>query len=121
MASLRVEVIDDDALRAERLTRALKRELDNVDGISVDYADLTSTAPSGSKGSVLSEVLDVVATWGWPLGAPLLAEAVKAWLHKEGRARVRLTVGTNSVEIDGDPTPAQERLMLAVLNGPDEQ
>lgn len=121
MATLRVEVIDDDALRVERLTRALKRELDASDGISADYADLESAAPAGSKGSVVSEVLDVVALWGWPLAAPLVAEAIKAWLRKEGRARVRLTVGTNTIEIDGDPTPAQEKLMLAVLNGQDEE
>lgn len=121
MASLRVEVVDGDALRVERLTRALKRELDGVEGVSAEYADSPGTELSGAKGSVASEVLEVVAVWGWPLAAPLVAEVVKGWLRRESRARVRLTVGIESVEIEGDPTPAQERLMLAVLNRQGEE
>jgi hypothetical protein len=118
---IRVEVVDVDTVRAERLTRALKRELDTVDGLSVAYADPGSRPAAGAKGDVLPAILEVAAVGVWPFAAPLLAEAVKSWLHREGRARVRITVGPDHVEIEGDPSAGQEKLLLALLTGQAEE
>ena len=118
---IRVEVVDVDALRAERSTRALKRDLDSVDGLSVAYADPGPHPAAGAKGGVLPAILEVAAVGVWPFAAPLFAEAVKSWLHRESRTRVRITVGPDHVEIEGDPTAGQEKLLLALLTGQAEE
>ena len=118
---VRIEVADVDPLRAERLTRALRQDLGTVDTLLVAYADRDTTVPSGTKGGVPLEVLELTATVAWPLAAPLLAEKIKSWLRREEPATVRITVGFDHVEITGSPTPTQERLLLALLDRQGEE
>ena len=113
---VRVEVVDDDALRAERWTRDLKRSLDTAEGFLVAYGETAGPVQDGTKGPVLHEVLEVSAVWAWPLAAPALVEVLKRWLGRERRARVRVTVGWDHVEIEGEPTPGQERVLLELLD-----
>jgi hypothetical protein len=115
VSSLKVAVSATDQLRAERLTRSLKRELDAVDGVVVRYTETQSSTPEHAKGGVLQDALEVSIVGVWPVCAPLLAETVKAWLHREPSARVRITADWDHLEIDGDPTPEQAKLLHALL------
>jgi hypothetical protein len=115
VSSLQVAVLEADQLRTERLTRSLKRELDEVEGVVIGYTKTQSSTPEHAKGGVLQDVLDVSVVGVWPVCAPLLAEAVKAWLHREPSARVRITADWDHLEIDGDPTPEQAKLLYALL------
>jgi hypothetical protein len=121
VASLQFAVVEADPLRAERLTRSLKRELDGVEGIAVDYVATHSPNSELAKGGVVHDVLEAVVVGGWPVCAPLLAEAVKSWLHREQDARVRITVGWDHVEIEGEPTPEQTKLLLALLERQEDE
>lgn len=119
---VRLEVVDADPLRRERLVRSLKRKFDSTEGVSAGYADdeYGAPVPAGAKGAILPDILELTAVWGWPLAAPLVAEAVKSWLRRERTARVRVTVGFDHVEIEGDPTAVQERILLALLTDQDK-
>ena len=122
MASVQVAVVESDPLRAERLTRSLKGVLDAVDGIAVGYASMPAASSERAKGGVVHDVLEAAVVGAWPLAAPLLAEAVKSWLHREGEgSRVRISVGWDHVEIEGEPTPDQAKLLLALLERREEQ
>jgi hypothetical protein len=115
MANIHIAVVEADPLRAERLTRSLKRTLDEVEGINVDYVATHMSNFERAKGGVTQELLEASVVGVWPVCAPLLAEAVKSWLHRERDARVRITVGWDHVEIEGEPTPEQAKLLLALL------
>jgi hypothetical protein len=115
VGKVHVEVLDVDPLRTERLTRTLVRDLGSVAELAISYADTDVRPADGAKGGATTDVLAIATVWGWPLVAPLLAEALKSWLHREKHARVRVTVGADHVEIDGDPTAGQEKLLLALL------
>jgi hypothetical protein len=122
VTSIQIAVVEADPLRAERLTRSLKRELDTVDGITVDYAATLGADSERTKGGVVYDVLEVCVVGVWPVAAPLLAEVVKSWLHRaeEGR-RVRISVGWDHVEIEGEPAPEQMKLLLALLDRQEEK
>ncbi len=113
--SIQIAVLEADPLRAERLTRSLNRALDSVEGIAVDYAATPSRPVEHAKGGVMQDVLAVSITGVWPVAAALLADALKSWLHREHGSRVRISVGWDHVEIDGDPTPEQAKLLLTLL------
>jgi hypothetical protein len=122
VTSIQVAVAETDPLRAERLTRSLKRALDAVDGIAVDYAATAAANSERTKGGVVYDVLEASIVGVWPLAAPLLAEAVKSWLHREGEgSRVRISVGWDHVEIEGEPTPDQAKLLLALMERREEK
>lgn len=115
MAAIHIAVVEADALRAERLTRALKRELDEVEGVAVGFLETRAADSERAKGGVMHDVLEASIVGAWPVCAPLLAEAVKSWLRREREARVRITLGWDHVEIEGEPTPEQTKLLLALL------
>jgi hypothetical protein len=121
VTSIQMAVVEADPLRAERLTRSLKRALDAVDGITVDYATAPTANSERAKGGVVHDVLEASIMGVWPVAAPLLAEVVKSWLHREEGSRVRISVGWDHVEIEGEPTPEQEKLLLALLERREEK
>lgn len=112
---VRIDVMDQDLLWAERSARALHRDLTESEAFTVSYEDEDAAVPDGAKGAVAASALAVVAVWGWPLGAPLLAELLKGRWHREKRGKVRVTVGADFVELDGEPTKEQQELLLALL------
>lgn len=120
MANIHIAIVEADPLRAERLTRGLKRALDEVEGIAVGYVATPVLDSERAKGGVVHDVLEAAVVGAWPVAAPLLAEAVKAWLHREPAARVRITLGWDHVEIEGEPTPEQTKLLLALLERQEE-
>jgi len=113
--SVRIEVVDQDLLWAERFTRQLHRDFAESEAFTVSYVEEDAAVRDGVKGAVASSVLAVVAVWGWPVGAPLLAELLKSRWHREERGKVRVTVGADFVEVAGEPTKAQQELLLALL------
>jgi hypothetical protein len=122
VVSIQISVLEADSLRAERLTRSLDRALGAVAGVTVDYAAARSSATSErAKGGVVHDVLEVSIAGVWPVGAPLVAEAVKSWLHREQGSRVRISVGWDHVEIEGEPTPEQTKLLLTLLEGQEDE
>lgn len=116
-----IQVTGDDELRAERSTRALGRALEAVEGVAVEYRAGSAGAVEGAKGAGAVELLKLAVEWAWPAAAPLVAEKIKDWRrteeHKEEHAVVRVTVGEQYVELAGDPTEAQERLLVELLRG----
>ncbi len=112
---VRIEVVDQDLLWAERFSRALHRDLAESEAFTVAYVEEDAVALDGAKGTAAASVLAVVAVWGWPLGAPLLAELLKTRWHREERGKVRVSVGADYVEVDGEPTKEQQELLLALL------
>lgn len=115
MPSFQIAVAEADPLRAERLTRSLKRALDAVEGVIVDYAPPAASNPERAKGGLAHYLLEASVVGAWPVCAPLFAEAVKSWFQRENGGRVRLTFGPDHVDIEGEPTPDQTRLLLALL------
>jgi hypothetical protein len=116
VTNIQIAVIETDPLRAERLTRSLKRTLDGVAGVAVEYAETSTQSSEHAKGAVVHDLLEASIVGVWPVCAPLLAEALKSWLQKEHDTRVRVTVGWDHVEIEGEPTVEQAKLLLALMD-----
>jgi hypothetical protein len=110
-------VADRDLLRAERLARQLHRDFSDSEAFDVSYVEDEVSAADGVKGETTAIVLSIVTGWGWPVAAPLLAELIKSALHRERHSTVRVTVGADFVEIAGEPTEEQQKLLLALLSG----
>lgn len=113
----RLEVLaGGDALRRERLTRSLRDDLAHIDGLDLTLAPASAAAQQGSKGAVESTVAILVAAA--PLVRPtadLLKAAITGWLQRDRRTVLRATVGDSVVELTGDPTPDQRRVLDALL------
>ncbi len=112
---VRIEVMDQDLLWAERFTRQLHRDLAESEAFTVSYVEEDVAVGDGVKGTSAASVLEVVAVWGWPLGAPVLAELLKSRWHRDERGKVRVSVGADYVEVEGEPTTAQRELLLALM------
>lgn len=117
----RLEVLaGGDALRRERLTRSLRDDLAHIDGLDLKLVPDSAPAP-GSKGAVESTVAILVAAA--PLARPtanLLKTAITGWLQRDRRTVLRATVGDSTVELTGDPTPDQQRVLDALLRTPSD-
>lgn len=50
--------------------------------------------------------------------ADLLKAAITGWLQRDRRTVLRATVGDSMVELTGDPTPDQQRVLDALLRIP---
>ena len=111
----RIRVVADDELRAERLTRSLAQELDRIAGVAVKYEAVAAATTPGAKGAS-SDLLTAVLDIAWPVAAPLVAEKVKDWRRERKRETVRVTVGDDYVELSGEPTAEQARLLAALLD-----
>ncbi|MEY9929118.1 hypothetical protein ABH926_003758 [Catenulispora sp. GP43] len=109
-----IEVSGDDALRSEDATRALSADLAAVQDVTVRLEYAGGTPRAGAKGPG-AEVLHAVVDYAWPAAAPLVAEAVKKLCSRHKRERVRVSIGPNYVEISGDPSEEQAKLLSEVL------
>lgn len=109
-----IEVSGEDVLRSEDTTRALSADLAAVQGVTVRLEFLGDTVRPGAKGPG-AEVLHAVVDYAWPAAAPLVAEAVKKLCSRHKHERVRVSVGPDYVEISGDPSQEQAKLLSEVL------
>lgn len=112
-----VTVLGDDELRCEDVLRALDRELTGLDQVVVRLGFGDGAAPvAGAKGQA-GDTLRAVVEYAWPAAAPLVAEKVKALCSRRRHESVRVSVGPDYVEIKGDPSEEQARLLTEVLRG----
>jgi hypothetical protein len=116
-AAVVIQVLGDDELRCEDVLRSFHQDLSSVDQVTVrlEYANGTEPA-AGAKGP-LAETLHAVIEYAWPAAAPLLAERIKALCSRQRHERVRVSVGPDFVEIKGDPSEEQARLLAEMLRG----
>jgi hypothetical protein len=112
-----IQVFGDDALRNEDVLRAFDRELTAIEQVvvSLEYGD-GGVPVAGAKGPT-GETLRAVVEYAWPVAAPLLAEKVKALCSRQRHEKVRVSVGPDFVEITGDPSAEQAKLLSEVLRG----
>lgn len=106
-------VTDGNAVLIERLTRALRAELNELQGVEVEFAP---TIPGATAGAKSGTTIGDLALWVF-LGtaakdtAQVVIEKIKAWSEKERNRTVRITRGNEMIEIHGSPDEAQERLI----------
>lgn len=118
--TLEVKVVTNgNVVLAERLTRALRAELNEVDGVEVDFAPIVPSATAGAKsGSAIGDVaLWVFLGTATKVTAQVVIEKIKAWSEMERDRTVRITRGNEMIEIPGNPDEAQERVIDKFLEG----
>jgi len=112
-------VTDGNVVLVERLIRALRAELNEVDGVEVEFAPPEPPSTAAAKSG---HVIGDVALWVF-LGtatnatARVLIEKIRAWSEKERNRTVRITRGKDKIEISGNPDEAQERVIEKFLEG----
>jgi hypothetical protein len=115
-ARAEIEVFGEDPLHSEDVTRGLGTVLAGGPDVSVRFEYTSGEMAQGAKGAE-AEALRAIVEYAWPAAAPLVAEAVKKVCTRHKHERVRITVGPNHVEITGEPTEEQTRLLMKVLDG----
>lgn len=119
--ALELEVVTDgNVVLMERLTRALRAELDDLDGVQVEFAPLAPpvTTEVKSGNAVGNLALWVFLGTATRAAAQVVIEQIRAWTTRERGRTVRITRGTLTIEIPGNPDEAQERLVARFLEGP---
>lgn len=112
-------VTDGNVVLAERLIRALRAELNEVDGVEVEFAPLKPPSTADAKsGSAIGDVaLWVFLGTATKATAQVVIEKIKAWSEKERNCTVRITRDNETIEIPGSPDKAQERVIEKFLEG----
>ena len=106
---------DTDAEDLERLTRQLRDELSELDV----QADLVTSgpAPANTKAGDVIEwgtLLLTLAASGGVITA--LINAIQAWLtNRTQPATITIEIGGEKLQITGNPSPEQQRLIEAFL------
>ncbi|GAA5049141.1 hypothetical protein HNP84_004338 [Thermocatellispora tengchongensis] len=117
--TLRLDVLTDgDALRCERLTRLLHRDIAVIDGASLELADSGGPPGDGRKGGLAGELF-ILVSLAAATARPtfqVLTTLIKEWCAKERHRKVLITDGDRSLEITGRPDAGQERLVREFLN-----
>lgn len=115
-----VEVVTDgNVVLVERLTRALRAELNKVDDVEVEFAPIVPPATAGTKsGSAIGDIaLWVFLGTATTATSQVVIEKIKAWSEKERNRTVRITRGNETIEIPGNPDETQERVIGKFLEG----
>jgi Effector Associated Constant Component 1 len=102
-----------DALRQERLTRALHAELRQRRELTVAFAPSAAPVAAGAKAGALGEV----ALWAaaGTAGPRVLVTLIREWCAKERHRRVELTYRGNSLTLPAHPDETQERIIRAFM------
>ncbi|MFI6323776.1 hypothetical protein ACIBG8_40045 [Nonomuraea sp. NPDC050556] len=113
-----IEVVTTgDVLRHERQTRALYMALKDLDEVQVDFAPQEPARADGHKGGVVDLALVAAVGVASRPAVQLLITTIKEWCATERHKKVVLKDGERSVEIDGSPDAAQERMIRQFLDG----
>lgn len=105
----------EDAEQAEQDLRFLRMELDDIDHEGVETA-VTGPAPAGARsgGSVGTGAL-LVALGSSGAALPALIALIKDWLGRRRAGTIKVTIGSDSVEMSGFLTAEQQRALDAFL------
>ncbi|MEY8040027.1 hypothetical protein AB8O55_11530 [Saccharopolyspora cebuensis] len=108
-----------DPLREERLTRSLRDELAELEGVSVGFSSGAASS-RGSKAGPLTDLVLAVAVLASskPL-AGVLTTAITEWCARERHRKVRVTRGDAELEITGSPDADQRQLVREFLEEPE--
>jgi hypothetical protein len=105
------EVADSDAEELAELTNRLRNELLEFD---VDAVELTSTreAPDSSKGVGLLAAGGLVVRFALGDGRlQSIIDGIRAWLARQHRRSIKLTLEGDSLELTGVTSAEQDRLV----------
>lgn len=106
-----VEVASDgNTLLRERLTRSLCTELSSLDGVEVAFTEPPEETSGGAKSGPVTDLALWVALGAGTTGR-IVVECIKAWSARERNRAVKLTRGDQTIEISGNPTAGQERII----------
>ncbi|TDD59591.1 hypothetical protein E1263_14680 [Kribbella antibiotica] len=113
-----VVLLDDDAEAADRGIRQLRRQLAENE---IDTRTVEASAPVGSKGDAAGFNAVAIALGGAGGMVPLLIAILRDWLGRRvPEQRVKLTIGTDSIELDAATTDEQQRLVETFLRKHEE-
>ncbi|GAA1576851.1 hypothetical protein GCM10009789_32990 [Kribbella sancticallisti] len=104
---------EDDADRADRLARQLRRELAERE---FETRSVTAAAPGDTKGDVAVFGAIAVALVGAGGMIPTLIDVLRDWLgRRTGPDRICVRIGDDSVELDRPSFSEREELLQAFL------
>ncbi|MBB6570435.1 hypothetical protein HPO96_34110 [Kribbella sandramycini] len=110
---VRVVVVDDDAEHAERGVRQLRRRLAEHE---IDTRAVEGSAPAAAKGDAVTFTEIAVALGGTGGAVSILIAILREWLGRRApQQRVTLTIGDDSIEVDGVLTDKHGELIDAFL------
>ena len=114
-SELRVELWEEDAddARLDTLTRQFQRELRQVEGVDYVTATAAGAAPPDGKGldaAAVEALLVAVGTAAQGLAAVVLM--AREWRKRgSGTRKVRLEIDGDVLVLEGEPHPAEDRLI----------
>lgn len=108
-----VVLLDDDAELADRAIKQLRRELAEHE---IDMRTVETTPPGGSKGDISSFNAVAIALGGAGGMVTVLVTILRDWLgRRPPQQRVKLTIGTDSIELDAASPQEQQQALEAFL------
>lgn len=84
-------------------------------GTTIGYAELEPARPGGKGTAVDLTTLLLSSITTAPAVLGHLVRLVQAWCGKDGRRRVRITAREHVIEITGNPTRAQQKVIAKFL------
>ncbi|MGO4616910.1 hypothetical protein AB4305_20635 [Nocardia sp. 2YAB30] len=103
-----------DTLRAERLTRELRDELDAADGIAAGFIEGGAAPATGDRKGGVDSDLVLWASVSAPVaaaGARVLTTLIKEWCARDRHRRVELTYKGNSAIIAGQSADQLQQIV----------
>jgi hypothetical protein len=118
--AITIEVLEEDPLQHERLTRSLHLSLAGHEGVELRTAptpDAPAVGGPARKGDAAGDLSLVVglAALAAPTGRVLVA-AIQGWCAERRSRHVRVVVGDRSLEITGARRNVDDDLLRALLD-----
>src|ERR687893_2254671 len=113
MTEIKVEVLDSDGLRQERLAHDLRENLTAVGGVHTELVEagpLPDRPESGDRKGGADQAALLISLLLSPGAVAIALELIRAWCQRDQNRRVRVVHGDRSLEIPARMDAAQERL-----------
>jgi hypothetical protein len=110
---LRVEADGADAAELDQLARQLRGQLLELDVDAVEPLP-SEPAPEDAKALDLVVVGGLLVRFG-PTVAAAVANAVRAWVNRDGRRSVTMRIGDREITLQAATPEQQEKLVDALL------
>jgi hypothetical protein len=109
-----VGLADTDRAELAELTSDLGGQLRQLDA-EVTRPGASAAGPEGTKGIDLGQLSELVVTVAQAPVLVAVVECIKRWVRHPGASKVRIRVGDDEIEMDGDPSDQQRELIAAFL------